>query len=192
MPDWLRYLAQSLFWVVAMTFTMRWLARSRQAAHGAGDGDRLRHPGSILAIGIVGGLFFVGIMVAATFFPDEGVGFLFYGLMGALTLQSFYMVADYYNARHAVSGEGMDFGRPTGRRLVFRWSEVERVRFSRMMKWFRVELRSGEVVRVSFFLMGLPAFAAQVLRQVPEACIDKEALQALRETANGQLPKVWG
>lgn len=30
MPDWLSAVAQGLFWVLAMTLTMRWLARGRQ------------------------------------------------------------------------------------------------------------------------------------------------------------------
>ncbi len=191
-PGWLSALAQALFWIAGMTLTMRWLARSRLQARPASDADHLRQPRSMLAIGIVGIVFCVGVMVAFTIWPDDTTNAWLYVFFGGFTLLPLYIVADYYYARHDVSEAGMDFGRPNGRRLAFRWDEVERVRHARSAGWFRIRLRSGEVVRVSVMLMGLPAFANKVLRHVPAARIDKDARALLQDAASGKLPGIWG
>ena len=98
------------------------------------------------------------------------------------------LVADYRFARHVVSDEGMDFGRPTGRRLFFRWEEVRAVRFGNLGHWFKIELQSGEVLRVPVAMAGLPAFADQALRKVPAARIERDTLRMLERTARGDLP----
>nr|WP_307742635.1 PH domain-containing protein [Massilia varians] len=111
--------------------------------------------------------------------------------MAGFVLLGAYLVADWRFARHTVSDAGMDFGRPTGRRVAFGWAEVGNVRFSKSWNWFRIELRSGEVVRVSGMMTGLPEFAARVLEGLPETRIDGATLAMLRDTANGKLPPVW-
>ncbi len=191
MPDWLRTVAQGLFWVAAMTVLMRWLGRSRHKAAPAIAGGRVQYHAAFLVLGVICTLLFAGAMVAATIWPDETVNFWFYALMTGFTLMGVYMMGDYRFARHTVSEAGMDFGRPTGQRVVFGWTEVRNIRFARSWNWFRIELQSGEVVRVSGMMTGLPGFAARVLEQVPETRIDKGTLGMLRDTANGKLPPVW-
>ncbi|RZA31830.1 MAG: hypothetical protein EOP92_29190 [Lysobacteraceae bacterium] len=192
MPEWLAPVAQALFWVVTMTLLMRWLGRSRQRGHPTSDGKRVRHPPGILAVGVITLLFFVGVVGTASIWPDDGVNVWFYAFFAGMILMSAYIVADYYYARHVLTEDGMDFGRPTGRRVAFRWSEVRTVRFSTMWNWFRIELQSGEVVHVSAMMMGLPALAREVLRQVPEARIDRGAFKLLENAAKDVLPPVWG
>lgn len=46
-------------------------------------------------------------------------------------------------------------------------------------------------MHVSGMMTGLPAFAARVLAQVPQARIDRDTLGMLRNTAKGKLPPVW-
>jgi hypothetical protein len=191
MPDWLRALAQGLFWVVAMTLTMRWLARGRRRAAPDAAGGRVQHHAGSLAVGVICTLVFVGVIVAASIWPDEGVNVWFYAFMTGFVLLGAYLVADYRFARHTVSEAGMDFGRPTGRRVVFGWAEVRNVRFSKSWNWFRIALQSGEVVHVSGMMTGLPEFAGKVLEQVPAARIDSDTLAMLRDTANGKLPPIW-
>ena len=122
--NWLITLAQAVFWIATMTVTMRWLARSRSQARPAQDAEHLRQPGSMLAIGIVGTLFCIGIMVAFTIWPDDSSGFLSYAFLCAFTLLPLFVLADYFNGRHDVSEAGMDVGRASGRRLAFGWDEV--------------------------------------------------------------------
>ena len=77
-----------------------------------------------------------------------------------------------------------------GRRGAFRWHEVKRIRYATMMKWFKLELQSGETVRISAMLMGLPEFASLALCHVPAAAIDKETRSVLEATAIGHLPSL--
>lgn len=189
MSDWLRMLAQGLFWVVSMTLIMRWLARGRHRA--AAAGGRVQHHAGSLVVGVICTLLFVGVMVAASIWPDEGVNFWFYAFMTGFVLLGAYLVADYRFARHTVSEAGMDFGRPTGRRLAFGWTDVRNVRFSKSWNWFRIELQSGDVVHVSGMMTGLPEFASKVLEQVPATHIDRDTHRILRETSKGQLPPSW-
>ncbi|BDT59832.1 hypothetical protein MasN3_33260 [Massilia varians] len=188
MPDWLRVLAQTLFWVAAMTLTMRWLARARHRAAAAAAGGRVQHHAGCLVIGVIGTLFFIGVMVAASFWPDEGVNAWFHAFMSCFVLLGAYLVADWRFARHTVSEAGMDFGRPTGKRLAFGWDEVREVRYGNLGRWFKIELQPGQVLRVSVAMAGLPAFADQVLRHVPAVRIERDTLRMLERTARGDLP----
>ena len=114
-----------------MTLTMRRLARGRHPAAPATAGGRVQHHAGSLVIGVICTLLFIGVMVAASIWPDEGVNAWFYAFMTCFVLLGAYLVADWRFARHTVSEAGMDFGRPAGRRVVFGWGEVRNVRFSK-------------------------------------------------------------
>jgi hypothetical protein len=60
------------------------------------------------------------------------------------------------------------------------------------MKWFKIELTSGVVVRVSAMLIGLPEFASRVLAGVPRGAIGENAYALLQQTEQGNLPRIWG
>jgi hypothetical protein len=45
------------------------------------------------------------------------------------------------------------------------------VRYTPLMKWFRLETQSGNVARVSVMLMGLPEFAGLLLQNAPQGAI---------------------
>lgn len=188
---WLTALGQGVFWIVAMTLTMRWLARSRQRPRSPAQANRLAHPPAILVTGIVTTVLFGGVTLATLIWPDQDMPLLGTLYFASFVLLSGTMIADYYFARHELTDAGMDFGHMSGKRVSFRWTEVRRVRFSRAMNWFRIELQSGHVVRVSAFMMGLPVFAACVLREVPAVHIDQDTLVLLEKTAKGDLPSIW-
>lgn len=108
MPDWLRMLAQGLLWVVAMTLSMRWLARGRHRAASSVGSGRVQHHGGSLVIGVICTLFFVGVIVAASIWPDEGVNVWFQIFMTGFVLLGAYLVADWRYARHALSDARID------------------------------------------------------------------------------------
>jgi hypothetical protein len=82
-------------------------------------------------------------------------------------------VGDYFAARHNVSDEGLRYSRLVGSGGYIRWTEVKKVQFSDAMKWFRLESQSGEAVRISIMLMGLPEFAWALLAHTPRESIEK-------------------
>ncbi|MFN3791784.1 hypothetical protein [Massilia sp.] len=189
MPDWLRVLACVLFWMASMALFRRWLAHSRQRADRTA-GNHVRHTYVMLIIGVAGVLCFAAVPVAAHVLPIEGTNAVSTVFFVAMMLLPAYLVADYRYARHLVSEDGMDFGRPTGTRLAFRWDEVRAIRYGNLGRWFKIELQSGEMLRVPIVMAGLPAFADQVLRHVPPARIERESLRMLERTARGDLPPV--
>ena len=179
-------------WAAVMSFVMGWLARSRTRRRPLQAASTLSHPRSTLVVGLVcTGLFLGAAVLSAMFAGTTGspaVSLFFVGF-AALGL---FVILDYRNARHALTSDGLQYGRLIGRRGAFRWPEVRRLRYSQSAKWFRLELADGRVVRISAMLLGLPDFARAALAQVPPSAIDPETRVVLEATAAGNLPQVWG
>ena len=136
--------------------------------------------------------FFAGIAVISNVYSNETTTVWTTSIFLGFAILSLLMIADYFQARHEVSDEGMNYGRLTGTRGILKWSEVANVRYAPGIKWFRLETRSGEVARVSAMLVGLPEFARLVLAHAPPGAIDGNTLPVLQATAAGQPPSVWG
>ena len=190
--DWWIPIVQWSIWGVIMAVVMSWVARCRFAKRPDSDVQSLRHPRSTLSIGVVA-LFFFGIAVVSNTLGKNDtatiwttLGFIFFGL------SSLPIVAEYFFARHKVSDAGIEYGRMFGQRGTLLWSDVQRVRFASMMKWFVLEPRAGAPVRISAMLMGLPEFARLLLLHVPAQLIDDEARALLEATREGRPPSVWG
>jgi hypothetical protein len=190
--NWLVQVVQWSVWGFAVTSVLGWVARSRHRARPDGDARRLAHPPSTLVIGILGIAIFGGAAIASNMWPNETVSVWTTLTFVGLALLSVPVLADYFFARHELSEEGMQYGRMTGQRGSFRWSEVSRVRYAMKMGWFKLELKSGASVRVSAMLMGLPEFASLVLSHVPATVIDEPTRAVLEATAAGNPPNLWG
>ncbi len=190
-PWWVPVL-QWTIWGIVMALVMGWVAKSRHRPRPESEARRLVHPPSTLIIGLIGFAFFFGIAVISNVYANKTTTTLTTSVFLGFAALSLIMVADYFLARHEVSNEGMNYGRLTGKRGSLKWSEVVRVRYAPVMKWFKLETRSGEVARVSAMLVGLPEFARMVLVHVPPAAIEPETSAFLQATAAGDPPKVYG
>ena len=189
--NWLPYTLGVVFWIVAMALTMRWLGRSRLRARPAAQARQLMHPVSILVIGIVGTVFFLGCLVGALIWADASESVWPFLLFACLATLGLYLIADYFNARHQISDDGMQYGRAFGQRGAFEWSEVQQVGFNKRMNWYRITLTSGVTVRISGTLMGLPEFARTVVRHVAPARIDASTRTMLHSASNERLHPLW-
>ena len=179
-------------WTILMSLVMGWVARSRNRPRPAGADQRLQHPISTLIIGVVGFLLFTAIAVASNVFANSTTSWWTTAIFVGFALLALPVVGDYFAARHDVSDEGLRYSRLVGSGGYIRWVEIKKVRFSDAMKWFRLESESGEVVRLSIMLMGLPEFARALLAHTPRESIEKNALPVLQATAEGNPPSVWG
>jgi uncharacterized membrane protein YuzA (DUF378 family) len=176
-----------------MTVVMGWVAKSRLRERPDSERYMLRHPISTLVIGIVGTVFFFGIAIISNTIGKNPTSTVWTTLIFiAFGLASVPMIADYFFARHSVSDSGIEYGRLMGQRGSLRWSDVQRVRFAPVMKWFVLEGSSGSKARISAMLIGLPEFARFVLLHVPIEAIEPDTLAVLRATEKGQPPNVWG
>ncbi len=180
-------------WGVVMTAVMGWLARSRMKQRPEQLANDLRHPPSTLITGIIGFLFFAALCVVSnTMGKNETTSvwtslvFLFFAAMSLAT------IAEYFRARHRLTPDGLEFGRLLGRRGALKWVDVTSVEFAPTMKWFRIKTKQRGTIRISAMLMGLPAFAHQILAHVPARQIAEPAHSILAETANGNPPRIWG
>jgi len=188
--SWRTSLVQWLLWGLAMSLVMAWVARSRLRRTAGVDRLQLAHPPSTLIIGIICFAFFAGLAVVSNVYANRTTSVWTTLTFVGLALLALPLVADYFFARHGVSAQGMDFGRMSGRRGRFAWKEVRQVTFSPAMKWFRLELADGRVVRVSAMLAGLPGFARLLLDHVPRDAVQGEVRSILQATAEGRPPAV--
>ena len=186
--DYIGIVFQVVFWIVAMTFTMRWFARSRLRERRASEARTLRQPPALLIVSLVC-LAVSTAMVIGSFTETGGVLPFVVGCV--MSVIGLYLVADYYLARHAVDEHGMRYGRVLGQGGRFDWRQVRRVAFNKRMNWYRLELASGAIVRVSGTQMGLPEFAAHVLDYVPQTRIDPRVRAMLANAAEGRLHRIW-
>lgn len=174
-----------------MAVVMGWLARSRSRPRPDSKSRTLAHPPSTLIIGVVCGGFFAAIAILSNVYANATTTIYTTATFVAFSLMGLPLIADYFFARHEITGDGMNFGRMTGRRGSFKWADVKRVNFATGMKWFRIETTRGTVVRISAMLRGLPAFARALLENIPEDAIEAHSLEVLRKTAEGKTPSLW-
>jgi hypothetical protein len=130
------------------------------------------------------------VILAALIVWVPRVGFPVFLL--APTLAGVVYIWMYFKERHRLEPGGLCYRRSLTGSGTLRWSEVGKVHYSQVMGLFRLVTRQGEIVRVSVWLIGLPAFARAVLAGVPGTSIDTDTRQVLEQTAVGILPPLPG
>lgn len=188
---WWTSAVQWAIWGIVMALVMGWVARSRFRARPSADARRLAHPPSTLVIGLVTFAFFAAIAIVSNVYANKTTTWWTTAIFVGFAVLALALIADYFVAHHEVSAEGLTYGRLSGRRKSLRWSDLRRVRYAPVMKWFRLETQAGDVARISAMLVGLPEFARLVLAHAPPGVIDRETLPILEATAAGHPPPVW-
>jgi hypothetical protein len=182
-----------VIWAVSMALVMGWVSRSRSRTRAPSQAGVLVLPTSILIIGIVSVVFWLAIVIISNTVGKNSTSTLGTTLVFCVfSIASTPLISSFYFSRHRVSPSGMDYGEMFGARRTFAWSEVMAVHYSRSMGWFRLELDSGYVARISATLMGLPEFARLVLAHVPREKCSDEAYALLRDAREGKLPNLTG
>src|SRR5262245_31938889 len=121
---------------------MGWLARSRFRKRPDSEAGTLAHPVSTLVMGLVCVAFFGGIaLISNTVGKNQTTTIWTTLTFLAFAFMSVSMIADYCFARHRVSEVGLEYGRMFGQRGAFGWSDVKRVRYAPVMKWFAIDLQ---------------------------------------------------
>jgi len=189
--DWLWMLLPGVVIMFVNPRLMQWVERSRLRVRPAAEARSLVQPRGVLAIGF-------GFLVAAAVFGFAMFDWLnvsenswLYGAVAVLLAPGLWVIAEYYLVRHELKQEGMQFKRLFGRRGEFGWNDVEHVSFNKAMGWYRIVLRSGEKVRISFMLMGLPEFARMLLLHAPRAHVSPAAHTMLQDLAQNKLRPLW-
>jgi hypothetical protein len=189
--DWWITAAQWALWGMVMSLAMGWLAKNRLKRHPNTSPRHLYHPISTLIVGLVCFVFFAGIATISNVYANKTTTWWTTTIFIGFAAMSVPVVADYFLARHELSDAGLSYGRLSGTRGYLKWSELYRVQYAPVMKWFRLETSSGKVARISAMLVGLPEFAQHLLRHAPPEAIEKNTLHILQATAHGNPPPVW-
>lgn len=182
---------QWTLWAVVMALVMGWLGRSRFRRRPITQCSKLAHPPSTLIMGLVCFGFFAAIAIISNVVPNKTTTWWTTAIFVGFAAMSAPMVIDYFMAKHEVSEEGLSYRKLVGTRRFLQWSELTSVRYAPIMKWFRLETKSGAVARISVMLMGLPEFAHQLLKHAPAESVDANTLKILQATAEGNPPSVW-
>ena len=188
---WWATAIQWTVWAVLMSLVMGWLARSRLRPRPTSKDHQLLHPPSTLIVGLVCFLLFAGLAVVSNAFANETTTWWTTAAFLGFSLMSVPLIADYFLARYQVSDDGMAYRKFTGARRYLRWADLRTVRYAPVMKWFRLETRSGDVARVSVMMMGLPEFARILLARSPKEAVEPHTIEILQSTADGHPPSVW-
>lgn len=175
-------------WIVVSVLVLWWLGASRVKPAAARPGQLFDPPATLVAAllglaGAGGAAFALHDALAPPLWIDVA--------LAVAALLSLVLVADYAFSRHSVSDDGLRYGSLTGQRGELRWSELRRVTYAPIWKWFRLETESGKVARISAMNAGLPEFARLLLARTPADAIDPKALSVLQATAEGKLPSLW-
>lgn len=187
---WWATAVQWTLWAVVMTAVMGWLARSRLRTPSQAARRELAHPVATLIVGLACFLFFAALVVVSNARPNETTTWWTTAIFSGFALLALVTIADYFVAKHRLTGDGIAFRQLTGAGFI-RWSELASVRYAAGMKWFRLQSRSGQVARISVMLQGLPEFARTVLAHAPEEVIEPDTVAVLEATADGCPPSIW-
>jgi hypothetical protein len=189
-PWWATALQWTL-WGLLMSLLMGWLAKSRFGARPTSHARRLAHPPTTLIMGAVCFLFFAGLAIVSNGVPNETTTWWTTSIFVGFAILSAPIVVDYFMANHQVSEDGLAYRKLVGTRKYLRWSDLRDVRYASLMKWFRLETRSGDVARIAIMLMGLSEFARLLLENAPDDVIESGTLHILQATAQGHPPSLW-
>lgn len=160
----------------------------------------LRHSRTVLVTGVVGVLLFGTFALSSLLHPDAisgcagrpvtpGEALAVSGGFVAFTIGGVYLIASFFLDRHQLSRDGIASRNVLGGWNRITWRDLQSVKYCQYPKaWFRLETGLGSVVRISFALNDLPAFAELVLKHVPHAAMDTTTLTVLRAVASGYAP----
>lgn len=175
-----------------MALVMGWLARSRKRGTSGVPSRELRYPRSMVIVGGVTSLMFFAFATLAYFTSKNPVEIWVYAIFIGFGMLGTYILADALRAHYRVDDQGIDYRTLLSGSGRMSWADIRRVSYSPSAKWLRLEKHTGETVRLSVMLIGLPEFARLCLTRTPVGVIEPEADAILKDMSIGQLPSIWG
>jgi hypothetical protein len=188
---WWALALQWTLWLVLMTVVMRWLGRNRFKRRHIEEIGTLRHPTSTLIVGLVCFCFFAALTFFSAITTNKTATRWTTAIFAVFAAMSVPMILDYFMARHRLSDDGLAYRKLIGTTGFLRWSELKSIRYAQMMKWFRLETATGDILRISAMLIGLPEFARALLVAAPADAMDADTRRVLEATAQGNPPSLW-
>jgi hypothetical protein len=167
---------------------MMWTAGAPASVNDTGNVYTLRYGWVVRAAGyyaIAGAAFFAIAWRWPLFdrLPDPGDGWIALGLVVAFAGGGGCLLNEA-RRRVLLGSQGVEVLSPWGRAVRLPWPEVSSVAFSQMAQQFTIQGRSGQRVRVSTAMVGMPTLVDHLRQHVPPA-VYADALQQYEQHVGG-------
>lgn len=182
---------QYMVCAVVLTVLMGWLAKSRLKKRVEKTSGELFYPAGIFILGLIGFLFFVALVILSNVYSNNTTTWWTTACFAGFAAVCFFVILDYFRARHRFVGDGLHYGKLFGSGGFVTWVDIRQVRYAWTANWFVLKTQSGQTIRISSMLVGLPEFAQTVLANVPSNIIEPKTRPVLEATAGGKPPSIW-
>lgn len=168
---WLIRILELLLFFIYFKWIMRWLRRSGTQKRPPEEACKLKYPSFWLFSGLGGFVCFAGVAILSNVFRNKTTTWYTTTTFIVFALLSLFCMIDYFITIYNVSDVGLIYRKNFGKEKLIPWLEINDVRYSLFVDGVRLGTKSGEVVRVSKWLMGFSLFARLLLDHAPEEAI---------------------
>ena len=190
-PFWVSIIQWTL-WALVMAGIMGWLGRARMKRTIVDGQVVMTYPLSVLVLMIICVVFSVGlVLVLSLVVAAQNTSALATAIFAVALAASLYWLVECCVVRYSLSKDGLEYMSVfTGKRL-FRWDELQSLKYAPNMRWLILRDGQGHVARVSVFMTGLPVFARMLMERARKVDIDRATIPILSQTARGEPPSLW-
>jgi tetratricopeptide (TPR) repeat protein len=180
LPRWAMIVLLIAAGLALFVFIMWWDHKDREAAEAR---RIMRYPHYYVFLGsaCLGGFGYMAWLgFWNAYLPLRSEGFVAPTLFATLGL---VLVILPLMVRHELLADGASFRRFGVRKVRMKWSDLRSIGYVPFVKWFRLESKSGQVVRVPATLTCMRPFARAVLLHAEQAIADDFTRAVLEETS---------
>ena len=189
-PFWVSFIQWTLYGL-AMWGIASWLGRARKKHVVTGGEVVMTYPPAALIVALICvGLFGAGT-VLSLLASAKNAPWWTSAIFGGFLLASLHSLADCWLAKYRLSEEGLEYVSVFSGKRIFRWNELQSLRYAPNMRWFKLENSQGQVARISVMMTGLPEFARLLMERARNVDIDAATIPVLEQTARGEPPSIW-
>jgi len=189
-PFWVSIIQWTL-WALVMAGIMGWLGRARMKTTTVDGQVVMTYPLSLLVLMLICVAFSAGLVVLSLVVAAQNTSALATAVFAVALAASLYWLVECCVVRYSLSKDGLGYMSIfTGRRL-FRWDELQSLKYAPNMRWFVLKDAQGHVARVSVAMTGLPVFARMLMERARRLDIDSATVPILSQTARGEPPSLW-
>ncbi len=93
--------------------------------------------------------------------------------------------------RYELRPDGLVSRKLLGGADLARWADVRAISYNRACGWLILRLHNGRTLWLSVMLIGLPELVQALLANVAPTIIADDAMEMIRQTAEGEPPSTW-
>jgi hypothetical protein len=170
---------------------MGWISRARMKPATASGETIMTYPRSVLVLALFCVVISGGLVSLIFIVPARNAPFWAMVPLVVSALASLHWLADSWIARYRLSEEGFRYVSLYRGERLFRWNDLQRLKYAPNLRWFVLRNSQGQVARISIMMTGLPMFARLLMERARNVNIDAAAVPILKRAASGEPPSLW-